>query len=142
MIYIILLCKSFIKIKSEIGGAEMNLEHISQRMDSINRMRAISDANKEALFHRKGLSRLNNNQEYSNSNYTEVKNSKLFLRFGISFALLGIVYLMDDFNFDLFSLTSEKIRTLISYNIEFEDMMTFWYNDSISKIVETLLRTK
>lgn len=113
----------------------MNLESIRDRMDSINRMRAVSNANKEILFQRRGLSRLNTYQDEGN---TEVKNSKLFLRFGISLVLLGMVYFMDSKDFNLLSLTSEKIKEVITYNIEFEDVMTFWYNDNISKIVETL----
>lgn len=116
----------------------MNLDDIKERIDSINRMRAISNENQEVLFRRSGLSRVHT---YQDMRSTEIKSSKLLLRFGISLVLLGMVYFMDYNDFNLFSLTSEKIKEVISYNIEFEDVMTFWYNDNISKIVDTLIRT-
>lgn len=122
-----------------IGGVAMNLENIRERVDSINKMRARSDANMEMLFQRRDLSRLNTNP---NENYTEYKNSKFFLRVGISLVLLGIVYFMSFTDFNLLTISTQKIKEVISYNIEFEDITTFWYNDSINKIVETLISTK
>lgn len=113
----------------------MNIEEIRERMDSVHQMRAVSDANKERLFHVRGFSRACNSQD---NRKIEVTSSKLFVRFCISLFILGIAYFVDMKDLQLFSVNSQKIKEVITYNIEFEDVKTFWYNDNVNKMVETL----